>query len=124
MLEKMMLVDNYANGHKFNSNQNIYLIISGEVAVTNRDKSHTLHLDRVHKGEFFGLYALIDESKRSAKCTAVGTVRAASLPRTAFELLFRSNLPLSFHFQHIVNNQMLRDMQAPLNSTHNNCFAY
>ena len=124
MLEKIMRVDNYASGHKFKSADNIYLIIDGEVAVTHRKKGGTLQLDRIHTGEFFGLYALIDSSKRSAKCTAAGSVRAASLPRTAFELLFRSNLALSFHFQHILTNQVVRDMRLPIGSTSSYAYIY
>jgi len=124
MLEKIMLVDNYPSGHKFNSAHNIYLIIDGEVAVTHRGKCGTLQLDRMHTGEFFGLYALINNSKRSAKCTAVDSVRAASLPRTAFELLFRSNLPLSLHFQHIIANQVACDMRVPAGSTSSNDYIY
>lgn len=108
MLERIMRVDEYCNGHSFKSANNIYLVMDGEVAVSQREESGHLQLDHVQSGDFFGLYSLIDTSKKAANCTAVGRVRAASLPRTAFELLFRSNLPLSLHFQNIVANQLAR----------------
>lgn len=108
MLERIMRVDEYSNGHSFKSANNIYLVMEGEVSVTHRDTSGNLQHDHVQRGDFFGLYSLIDNSKKSAACTAAGTVRAASLPRTAFELLFRASLPLSLHFQNIVANQIAR----------------
>ena len=108
MLERIMRVDDYHNGHNFKSADNIYLIMDGDVSITHREKSGDLQHDYVQRGDFFGLYSLIDSSKKSANCTAIGKVRAASLPRTAFELLFRSSLPLSLHFQNIVANQLAR----------------
>ena len=108
MLERIMRVDDYRHGHSFKTDDNIYLVMDGEVAVTHREKSAHLHHDHMYVGDLFGLYSLIDTSKKSAHCTAVCTVRAASLPRTAFELLFRSSMPLSLHFQNIVENQLAR----------------
>ena len=105
MLDKVMLVDNYADGHKFKSGSNVYLVIEGEVSVTHKRNCGTLQFNRMHSGELFGLYSLIDDSKRLATCKAVGLVRAASIPRSAFELLFRSSLPLANHFQRIAAHQ-------------------
>ena len=113
MLEKIMRVDNYSNGHKFNTTDNIYLIIDGDVAITQKESSGIMQLEHMHSAEFFGLFSLIDSSRQSAKCTAVNSVRAASLPRTAFELLFRSHLPLSLHFQNLIANQITQHMRIP-----------
>lgn len=117
MLEKIMRVDNYANGHKFKTADNIYLVIEGEVAITQKEKSGIMQLEHMQAGEFFGLFSLIDNSRQSATCTADNSVRAASLPRTAFELLFRSHLPLSLHFQHLIANQVTHDMRIPAGSS-------
>ena len=108
ILERIMRVDNYRHGHSFKTADNIYLIMDGEVAVTYHEESGHLQHDHAHRGDLFGLYSLIDTSKKSAHCTAISWVRAASLPRTAFELLLRSSMPLSLHFQHIVENQLAR----------------
>lgn len=113
MLERIMVVDNYPAGHKFKSVENVYLIIDGEVAVAGKRKCGTLQLDRVHSGELFGLFSLIDTSKRLATCTAVGPVRAASIPRTAFELLFKSDLPLSNHLHSIIAHQNIHHIHSP-----------
>ena len=122
MLDKIMLVDNYPHGHKFKSVDNVYLIIDGEVAVSDKKNGGIPQLKRMHPGELFGVFSLIDNSKRTATCTAVGSVRAASIPRTAFELLFKSNLPLANHFQRIAAAQVVHDMHVFACATrHNNC---
>lgn len=112
MLDKIMLVSNYPHGHKFRSVDNVYLIIDGEVAVSDKEKHGIPQLTRMQPGELFGLFSLIDNSRRTATCLAVGRVRAASIPRSAFELLFRSNLPLADHFQRIAADQLLHDMHV------------
>lgn len=103
MLDKIMLVDHYPDGHKFKSNDNIYLIIDGDIAERYKKDSGLMQLNHIHSGELFGLSSLINNSKKKAICSAVGPVSAASLPRSAFELLFNSNLSLGKHFRHIVN---------------------
>ena len=102
MLDKIMLVDHYPDGHKFKSNDNIYLIIDGHVAERYKNESGVMQLNHRHSGDLFGLFSIIDNSKQRATCTANGSVRAASLPRSAFELLFNSKLPLGNHFRRIV----------------------
>jgi CRP-like cAMP-binding protein len=124
MLDKIMLVDNYPDGHKFKSVNNVYLIIDGEVAVAHKQTSGIMQFNRIYSGELFGLYSLIDHSKRSATCTAVSSVRAASIPRPAFELLLKSKLPLANHFQRIADHQMVHDMHAVAGSikSHDSAF--
>lgn len=116
ILEKSMLVQDYLGGHKFieegKSVDNVYLIVVGEVAVTHKRKRGVLPLNRLHSGDLFGLVALIDHGKRSATCTADGPVTAASLPRSAFELLHTANIPLANRFQRIIAQQLLRDIRA------------
>lgn len=118
MLDKIMLVSNYSHGHKFKSVDNVYLIIEGEVAVSDKERHDTPQFTRMQPGELFGLFSLIDHNKRATTCTAVGTVRAASIPRSAFELLFRSNLPLAEHFQRITADRVVHDMHVLKCTTH------
>ena len=103
MLDKIMLVDQYSDGHKFKSDDNIYLIMEGDVASRYQNERGIFQLNHMHTRELFGLFSLTDDSKRAAICTAVGSVTAASLPRSAFELLINSKLPLANHFRAIVN---------------------
>jgi len=108
MLEKIMLVNNYSRGHTFKSSENIYLIIDGDVSISRKEESGCVHIEHMHTGDFFGLFSLFDNIKPTVKCTAAGSVRAALLPRNAFELLFRSNIPLSLHIQQIIVKQLRR----------------
>ena len=101
MLDKIMLVADYRDGHKFKSNDNIYLVIEGDVAERYEQESGIMQLNRIASGDLFGLYSLVDTTKKTAICSAVGSVRAASLPRSAFELLINSNLPLGKHFRRV-----------------------
>ena len=103
MLDQTMLVDQYPDGHKFKSNDNIYLIIDGDVAERYKKDCGLMQLNHIHSGELFGLFSLINNSKQTAVCSAVASVSAASLPRSAFELLINSNLPLGKHFRRILN---------------------
>lgn len=103
MLDKIMLVNHYPDSHKFKSDDNIYLIIDGDVAERYKKECGLMQLNHIHSGELFGLFSLINNSKQTAICSAVGSVSAASLPRSAFELLINSNLPLGKHFRRIVN---------------------
>ncbi|MGW8311243.1 MAG: Crp/Fnr family transcriptional regulator [Thiogranum sp.] len=117
-LDRIMMEKDYPDGHEFfkqgNPADTIYLIVDGKVAVTQRhsdDRCHT-ELKRMGSGEIFGEWALIDHSRRSACCTAVGPVRVASLPRSAFELLYMANSPLPYHFLQIIARQLARDLRS------------
>jgi signal-transduction protein with cAMP-binding, CBS, and nucleotidyltransferase domain len=116
LLDRIMLVNNYASGHKFKSTDNIYLLIDGEVDVLHQQVTGALQREHIHMGEFFDLFSLIKSTRRYTKCIAVGTVRTASLPREAFELICRSNMPLSDHFRHIICRQILRYIPAQAGS--------
>jgi signal-transduction protein with cAMP-binding, CBS, and nucleotidyltransferase domain len=102
MLEKIMLVGHYSNGHKFKSTENIYLIIEGDVAVKYKKDNDVMQLNRIHSGQFFGLFSLTNKIHQPVKCVAAGQVITASLPRTAFELLFNSKLPLADKLRNII----------------------
>lgn len=118
ILERAMTVRNYPDGHEFIKEDAVgdavYLILDGEVCVRRRRGRERGFVDikRMRPGELFGLISLIDQSKHHASCKAIGPVRAASLPRTAFELLYETNSPLPHHFQHIVARQLARDLRA------------
>ena len=128
-LDRIMLEKDYPDGYEFfrqgGPAETIYLIVDGEVAVTQRhgdDRGHT-ELKRMHSGEIFGQWALIDHTRRSACCRAVGPVRAASLPRTAFELLYATNSPLPYHFQLLIARQLARDLRSLVGTLRHTIFA-
>jgi len=113
LLDRIMLVETYANGHRFKSDDNVYLLIDGDVVVIHRKMGDPLHYEHMHIGEFFDLFTLVQKSRHSAECFAIATVRAASLPRAVFELIIRANIPLSYHFRQIITKQIRRYFPAP-----------
>jgi CRP-like cAMP-binding protein len=128
-LEKAMMVRDYPDGHVFfsegSSPDALYLIIDGEVAVSHlkgEERGYVV-IKRMHAGEFFGLMALIDHTRRHASCTAVGKVRVASLPSNAFALLYESNSRLSNRFQLIIARQLARDFRSLVSVLRQNIFA-
>lgn len=118
LLDRIMLVNTYANGYKFRSADNIYLLIDGEVIVIHRRLRDPLHYENMHIGEFFDLFSLVDKKRRATECFAVGTVRAASLPRVVFDMIIRANIPLSLHFRQIITKQVMRYFAVPDRHSH------
>lgn len=117
-LAQALMVDRYPDGHVFmkegQRGDALFLILDGRVSATrlNRHDRTIEHLHTMMQGELFGLIALIDHGKRTATCTAVGEVIAASLPVSAFELLYDSNVPIAHHFQYLVARQLAHDLRT------------
>jgi putative ABC transport system ATP-binding protein len=114
-LSTAMQVRDYPDGHTFIREgaraDAAYLVLEGEVRVT-RDRRGTVEdLNRLGKGAFFGLVALVDEGPRSATCRAAGPVRVASLPPSAFALLFNAHAPIALAIQRVVAEQLTRDFR-------------
>ncbi len=117
-LAQALMVERYPDGHIFmqegQRGDALFLILDGKVSITrlNRHNREVEHLHTMTKGELFGLIALIDHGKRTATCTAAGEVTAASLPVSAFELLYDSNAPIAYHFQYLIARQLAHDLRA------------
>lgn len=118
VLEHSMLVSTHHDGHVFIKENtradNVYLIVEGHVTVThNRGKKFGfLEIKRLHAGEWFGIVSVLGGGKHEATCTAVGEVTVASLPLSAFLLLYDSNAPLAHQIQYAINSQVSRDYRA------------
>ncbi len=115
MLADTMVVRDYPAGHHFikegRPGDTFYIIVEGQVVVTRKTAHHVAEINHLKDCQSFGMISLIDHGKSTATCTAVGPVKAASLPRTAFEMLYHSNIPLANHFLHIVSRQLRHDMR-------------
>lgn len=115
-LAKAMQVTEYAPGHTFTKQgikgKDLFLLVEGSVAVTRFDpvSGETHKLKDLGAGEFFGLLSLIDDTPAAASCIASGVVTAASLPRSAYNLLTRSAAPIAYHFHLLVAQQLARDL--------------
>lgn len=114
-LEPMLEVANHPMGHVFaeegRAGHAAFLILDGEVVVTQRHEDRIDRLGTLGPGQLFGIVALIDGGKRSATCTALGPVRAATLRRTAFEVLRQSGVDAARKFQRAVARQLARDVR-------------
>lgn len=117
VLDQAMRVQRYPNGHEFmregERGDTMYVIIEGSVLVTQKNMEaegfDVIHVMKV--GDVFGLIALIDHDKRSATCTAASEVTAASLPSSAFQLLYHANAPIAQHFQYCIARQLAHDVR-------------
>ncbi len=116
-LAHAMSIDDYHDGHVFmregDTRRSIqdaaYVLLEGRVRVTRSGDPKKALTRELGAGEMFGLIALVDRGGRSATCTAIGEVKAASLNRAAFEHLLHSNAELACKFQLVVAAQLARD---------------
>jgi CRP-like cAMP-binding protein len=110
-----MRVDEYPNGHVFiyqdRLNQALYLLLDGQVEVThygNTGRHYTLKT--IRPGEFFGLPSLSMGKPANATCTAHGPVKVASLPFSAYLLLYQPDSEIGCRFQFVIATQLARDL--------------
>jgi len=71
----------------------LYVIVSGDVAITKRIATGTgeLQLATLHAGDFFGEMTLIDGAPRSASVTAITPTECLVLTRWVFNTTLRSD---------------------------------
>jgi CRP-like cAMP-binding protein len=86
-------------------------VLDGTVRVTLDRHGASEELNVLGPGEFFGLIALVDDAPRSANCIASGDVTVASLPESAFRLLFNTHAPVAFALQRALADQLARDFR-------------
>lgn len=129
VLEKAMVIKSHDDGHVFFSQgsrgDNVYLILEGKVSIKRHINKQIadLKLKQMHMGELFGLYSLITGRRHQATCEAVGPVTTASLPGSAFRLLYDAHSPLTHHFQDIVTRQLVQDYRSLVDLLRNIIFS-
>ena len=112
-----MRVDDYADGHVFLYQDKpahaLYLLVEGEVRVGYYGRSSHYYAVRTLKpGEFFGGLSLVDSKPVMANYIAEGTAKVASLPQSAFLLLYQPNSAIGCHFQHVIATHLAEDLKA------------
>ncbi len=114
-LANTMVVRDYPDGHVFiregASGDTFYVIVEGQVVVSRKTTHGVADINHLKECQSFGMVSLIDHGKRTGTCIASGPVKVASLPRTAFEMLYHANIPLANHFLHIVSRQLRHDIR-------------
>lgn len=120
LLEHSMRVDEYNKGHVFieegEPGKDIYLILDGHVSVSHKrgKKSGWLEIEHLQPGEWFGLISVLDSGFHKVTYTALTKVTVASLPQTAFKLLYNSHIELAHKIQKLITHQVIRDHRALL----------
>lgn len=76
---------------EFEVGDSFYLIQSGQVQLVKLVNGAKKNLDILKPGEFFGEMAILDNSKRSATCMALGDVECLEFNKENFELLVTGN---------------------------------
>lgn len=120
LLEHSMRVDEYSKDHIFieegTPGKEIYLLLDGHVSVSHkRGKiSGWLEIEHLQPGEWFGLVSVLDSGLHKSTYKALSNVVVASLPQTAFKLLYNSHIELAHKIQKLITYQVIRDHRALL----------
>lgn len=114
-LAQSMILKDFPDKHVFisedRSSDTLYIILEGEIEITHeKDTERGLQsVSTLGPGGLIGLHSLIQHYKPIVTCQARGKVKAASLPSSAFNLLYQYNTHLPHHFQINVAKQLAAD---------------
>lgn len=115
--DKAFRVETFSSDHVFMREGDhadaMHLMLDGEVEVKRRRKSKAGYalVTKKHRGDIFGLTSLINNDRRAATAVATGQVTVASLPKSAFELLYDTHAPIALHFQRLIAQQLARELR-------------
>ncbi len=111
-----MRVEDFEDGHVFvyqdKLAKELHLLLKGAVKVSHygpTGRNHALRM--LEPGDFFGLLSLSDGKPAVASCTASGPVRVASLPFSAYMLLYQPHSDIGCRFQYLLAAQLARDLR-------------
>jgi CRP-like cAMP-binding protein len=112
-----MYVEDYVDGHVFlyqdKPARAFYLLVEGSVKVGYYGRANQYYNVRtLHPGAFFGGLSLVDSKPLMATYTAQGAVKVASLPLSAFLLLYQPNSAIGCHFQHVIATHLAEELKA------------
>jgi len=117
VLERALRVDDFSTGHTFleegRKAHNLYIVMEGEVERFRKRKAGRGldDLGVLKSGELFGLHSLVCDRRQFSTCRAITPVTVASLPETAFYLLYNAHVSISEHFQYIAARQLSQDLR-------------
>lgn len=110
-----MRVDDFPSGHVFvyqdKLSRDLFLLLDGSVKVCHYGPNGRYYtLKCLSPGELFGLLSLSDGKPAAASCVADGPVRVASLPFSAYMLLYQPDSEIGCRFQFVIAQQLARDL--------------
>lgn len=112
-----MQVSEYTDGHVFLYQDKpahaFHLLLEGAVKVGYYGRQNRYYAVRTLKpGDFFGGLSLVDSKPVMANYSADGKVKVASMPLSAFLLLYQPNSAIGCHFQHVIATHLAWDLKA------------
>ncbi len=110
-----MRVDEYPNEHVFiyqdRLNQELFLLLDGKIEVNHYGNTGRYYtLKTLKPGEFFGLPSLSTGKPAVTSSTARGPVKVASLPFSAYLLLYQPDSEIGCRFQFVIATQLASDL--------------
>lgn len=83
----------------------LYLIISGEVSITDGDGDASRMISHPKAGDFFGEMSLLLNATHSKTAAALTNCEILVLPKEAFESVLKSNPALAAHFDNVLRTR-------------------
>jgi CRP-like cAMP-binding protein len=117
-LERIMRIKSYPDNYEFFKEgargTDVHLLVEGQVGVTHHRgrQRGDIQMKLLKPCEMFGLIAAVTDVKHEASCRAIGPVTVATMPRTAFKLLFDANSTLGLHFLQLTVSQLANDYKS------------
>ena len=110
-----MRVDDYPDQHVFiyqeRLNKDLFMLLDGAVKVCHYGNGGRYYtLKTLQPGEFFGIPSLSQGKPALASCQASGPVKVASLPFSAYMLLYQPDSDIGCRFQFVLASQLARDL--------------
>jgi CRP-like cAMP-binding protein len=99
----------FEEGHRCDS---LYLVLSGQVAATHKERKRTHLVRLLNAGALFGMMSLLLDRHRSATCTTTEPSEVAALSRTAATFLINRSAPVALAFQKALATQLARDLRV------------
>lgn len=123
-LSAAMRVEEYPDKHVFiyqdQLAKELYLLLEGKVGVCHYGQSGRYHTIRtLEPGDFFGMLSLSDGKPSVASCGAIGPVKVASLPFSAYLLLYQPGSAIGCSFQYVIAAQLARQLRDRHNMLRN-----
>jgi CRP-like cAMP-binding protein len=115
-LASAMRVEDYPDKHVFiyqdQLARELFLLLDGKVSVCHYGPSGRYHnIKMLEPGEFFGMLSLSDGKPSVASCAAQGPVKVASLPFSAYVLLYQPGSTIGCSFQYVIAAQLARHLR-------------
>lgn len=114
-LAAAMRVDDYPDQHVFiyqeRLNKELFLLLDGAVKVCHYGNGGRYYtLKTLKPGEFFGIPSLSQGIPSITSCQSSGPVKVASLPFSAYMLLYQPDSDIGCRFQFVIASQLARDL--------------